>query len=313
LRDIDQFNNYINLALNSYESIQDLDRILIFFINILSTLGTLEEFDNEEEILYYMLEYSEGNNLKGCKIIVLLDLGKIYLRKGNYERSEQSTLNALKIAQESNIRREICATYYDLAVIYKSKGENNKAINFAKKSIDISKEIGDIKLKVKNFLILGEIYYKLDKYLQSYRNYAEALTIFRNILDKLSKKELRGKYKENFQELPKILDKMNKILENSTFEPRLNELIEIKENGTKVCQTATENIEDFNTEKCKTQNEILKQIIVDQFKREIKEINQLLIKYNFKTALRDFNEAQELFDSKRKAPLSLIKNVLEGW
>ncbi len=311
-RDLDKIKKYIDLALSSYSNIQDPDRILAFFINLTALLGNLEDSDIEEELLYYFLEYSEENHLKGCKITILLNLGKFYLKKENYDKSEQLTLQALELASEDNIYREICIAYYNLAVIYRRTGEYGRSIEFAGKSLEFSKRFKYLKLQIDNYLVLGRINDELKNYLQSFRNYTQALNVFRTILDKISTKELRDLYQENFKELPETLEKINNLIDSGSVQPEINELKNLKEIGIEACKTANKLIEDFNNQKCKEQQEALEIKIINILKEQLKDIKKLLEKHSFTVVINDFDEALELYDSKRKAPLSLIRNVLEG-
>lgn len=312
LRDLGQFKKYMNLSLQTFENISGEDRLTTFFINLMATMGNISDFEGEEEILLDLLKYSEENNLKGCKITLLLNLGKFYLRKGELDKAEVLTLKALKITNQENISRELCRVNYDLAVIYRNKKDYPNAIEFAQKSLDLSKKTNSLKFSIDNYLILGKIYYDLGRYHQSYRNYSEALNLFRQILDQFSTKELRESYKENFKELPEILANINDIIENQAIEPELLELTNVKQIGIQACKAGERLIEDFNKQKCQDQNDLLERTIVSEFKKTIKEIKLLLPKYSFNVALRDFEEALGIYDSGRKAPLSLIRSVLEG-
>ena len=123
---------------------------------------------------------------------------------------------------------------------------------------------------------------------------------------------MRDSYYENFKELPDILEEINNLIEQSSFEPNLNELESLKETSIEMCKTANKIIEDFNNKKCREQQEALEIKIINILKGQLKEIKALLAEHNFNVVIDDFNEALELYDSKRKAPLSLIRTVLEG-
>jgi tetratricopeptide (TPR) repeat protein len=311
-RDIDKFNKFINLALEYYKYIQDPDKLLTLIMNITTTLANLTEFDGEEEKFYEFLEYSEQHNLKGCKITLLLNLGKFYFKQENYEKSEELTHQALELALEDNIYRDICSAYYNLAVIYKYRKQYTEAIKHAKKSLEINQEINKTDIAIRNNLILGSLYYELGEFSDSYRYYSITLNLFRKILDHISKKELRDSYQENFKELPEILAQINEIIEKGEIYPDIGEIINLKEIGRKVCKKGKELFEDFNNQECKEQQKVLESKYLEILKKQFNEIQHILTEFNFTTVVKDFNEAIEIYDEDRRAPIPLIRNVLEG-
>jgi tetratricopeptide (TPR) repeat protein len=69
-------------------------------------------------------------------------IGELYLEMGDLEGAEENLHQALGIAEEIDAPLELAAVYYDLGLLYKQKGQKDKAREYLRQVQGIYYRIG---------------------------------------------------------------------------------------------------------------------------------------------------------------------------
>jgi tetratricopeptide (TPR) repeat protein len=149
-------------------------------------------FISKEDLLELIeqIEVNKGN--KEPRLASLYaSLAKIYnhrlsnLPLSDYRQEQQLAIEyyqkAIDLQKELNLELDLVASLNSLADIYYSRGEYQKAIEFYQQSLAITREIGDRGGEGYSYGNLGNVYYSLGEYQKAIEFYQQSLAITREI------------------------------------------------------------------------------------------------------------------------------------
>ncbi len=101
--------------------------------------------------------------------------------------------NALKLAKELRLKKEIASVLGNMGIAYKTKGDLNKALEYYKKALGIFKELG-IKIEIARTLMnIGDIFVMkgkngdaMDYYLEAQELTIDLPWLFEETKDKIN-------------------------------------------------------------------------------------------------------------------------------
>lgn len=91
--------------------------------------------------------------------VVLGNLGLIYRRKGELDKAEELHIKALVIQEKIGLSENIALTYGNLGLIYQTRGDLNEAEEMHNKSLEIEKKLGRLEGMANQYGNLGLIYH----------------------------------------------------------------------------------------------------------------------------------------------------------
>lgn len=129
------------------------------------------DMKNAELFLKLALKSIEGgyNTLLESKIYS--DIGLFHLKNGDFEEALRNQLISLDIREKYKMLAPACTSYILLAENYMELNEMEKAIEFANKAIERSKQINTIIKLFEAHLILSRIFEKQGKVKEAFENY----------------------------------------------------------------------------------------------------------------------------------------------
>ena len=154
---------------------------------ILSNKGStyFNNGDDTKAIEYYLqsLKLSEEINDPLRLATVLLNIGTVYLnKKANYDKSLKYYLQALPICEAIKDKDALGTIYVDLGEIYFEKGDNNKALDYLKRSLIAYEGSENIPYC---YINIGKVYTKIGDYDNAIKNEKIALEIATKLNGKL--------------------------------------------------------------------------------------------------------------------------------
>ncbi|MDB9390869.1 tetratricopeptide repeat protein [Microcystis aeruginosa] len=170
---------------------------------ILPILQSFDEITIDKDIpsiskedLLELIEQIEVNKGKKEPRLASLyaSLAKIYnnrllnLPLSDYRQEQQLAIEyyqkAIDLQKELNLELDLVASLDSLAGIYYSLGEYQKAIEFYQQSLAIKREIDDRGGEAKSYGNLGNVYYSLGEYQKAIKFHQQSLAITREIDDR---------------------------------------------------------------------------------------------------------------------------------
>ncbi len=106
------------------------------------------------------LVLAQKNNARLKEAAFLAQLGTFNLSLGNYPKSIEYTLQALKIDEELENQEGISRSLNNLGVVYSAKGEIDKALKYYEQSFKIDQSLKDNSKLPVTFNNIGVIYYQ---------------------------------------------------------------------------------------------------------------------------------------------------------
>ncbi|MDB9423999.1 tetratricopeptide repeat protein [Microcystis aeruginosa CS-564/01] len=146
-----------------------------------------------KEDLLELIEQIEVNKGKKEPRLASLyaSLAKIYnlrlsnLQLSDYRQEQELAIEyyqkAIDLQKELNLELDLVASLDSLAGIYYSLGEYQKAIEFYQQSLAIFQRIGDRWGEAKSYRGLGNVYYSLGEYQKAIEFYQQSLEIFQEM------------------------------------------------------------------------------------------------------------------------------------
>ncbi|MCX8080452.1 MAG: tetratricopeptide repeat protein [Bacteroidia bacterium] len=119
----------------------------------------------------------------------LVNIGTIYLRKGNYAKSLEYMFNALKLNEELGNKKLMASNLGNIGIIYTEQGYLEKAVQYQIRALNINEEINNKPEQAINLGNLGTVYlYQAElllrnkKTVQSFKKYNLAFNCFQEAL-----------------------------------------------------------------------------------------------------------------------------------
>ncbi len=173
-KNIEAIQNW-NSSLNLYKDLGDK----IGHANILSNLGAIyfNQGVDTKAIEYYLqsLKLAEEINDSLRLATVLMNIGTVYLnKKANYDKSLKYYLEALPICESLKDKDALGTIYVNLGEIYFEKGDNNKSLDYLKKSLIVYEGSENIPY---SYIDIGKVYTKIGDYNNAIKSENMALEI----------------------------------------------------------------------------------------------------------------------------------------
>jgi tetratricopeptide (TPR) repeat protein len=152
-------------------------------------------FISKEDLLELIEQIEVNKGKKEPRLASLYaSLAKIYKNRllnlplSDYRQEQQIAIEyyqkAIDLQKELNLELDLVASLNSLAGIYYSLGEYQKAIEFYQQSLAITREIGDRGGEGKSYGNLGNVYDSLGEYQKAIEFYQQSLAITREIGDR---------------------------------------------------------------------------------------------------------------------------------
>ena len=122
-----------------------------------------------------------------------------------------------------------------IGLVYQELNETKKAIEAFSESLEKSKQINYYHGIAKSNELLGDLFYKSDSYLESYRYYSNSLKVFQSIFNSIKDPYLKESYKTLFERLPDIIKKVDTILSEKPYDLPSKELEEFSKEAGDLC------------------------------------------------------------------------------
>ncbi len=213
---------------------------------VLNNIGNIFTMidDHKHALIYYEKSLAVYQKMGVEDDIVWIGLTESAIDLGDYIKGQKYNQKTFNLVQKNNNKFGIAKSYYLFSRIEMAVGNNAKAIEFAKKSLTISSEIGVEQEIIKYKLQLGKLLLK--------KNITEATKISESVLELVNERTNI----ENFLQLYNLLYKCYKI-QNKT---KLS--LEMLEKYNIYNERLTKQKKDFN---------IIREVIKSEFATELQE------------------------------------------
>ncbi len=151
-------------------------------LECINGLGLLYEGKglSSDALNYYIkgLKLAQQTNNKRQEAIILNNLGLIYLREGKRKKAIDEFERALKIAEQEKEYRLAINLLINIGLLYMDENNQNKALEHYKKSLGYAKQLGFPTAIGVSFLNLGSAYYNMNDFKNALVYYDSALFVF---------------------------------------------------------------------------------------------------------------------------------------
>ena len=159
---VDSMNIYLGKSLSISKSIKDT----IEQINTLNEIGSSRDYsgDYSKSIEAYLeaLRLSELVHNEGALGLTYTNLGTVYFTQKQYSEALEYFEKSFRMFQNQNLKLEESFVTSNIAIIYSVRKEYDKALEFYQKALDT--EAGSVQLQVGVFSNMAELYGFLGKY-----------------------------------------------------------------------------------------------------------------------------------------------------
>ncbi len=143
-----------------------------------------DDLYTSEQYLNYAQSIVQEDDKKG-KARILKNLGNVYHKKGENNKSLLSYLQSRNLYEELNDTINIARNLLKEGVVYNYLKEYRKAISSSEESIKLSNSINNLSLVGRNYICMGGSYRRLEKIDSSFIFYNKALKIFTDLKNEL--------------------------------------------------------------------------------------------------------------------------------
>lgn len=196
--------SYYERAMQSYTEVEELNRrVQLLGFDVWANMGiadcylmekkyplAIQYYQRAEQVLNTSTE--EGNNEYYAK--VYNRLGETYYATGQYDSAQYYADKSLKMAMGNGTGRQIRAhlpfIYTTISKIYKSRKQYTAALDYLRKAIDISKEIGATDIQSNAWLELSEVYEKTGRPADALQAYQHHIALRDSIYSRKKLQEL---------------------------------------------------------------------------------------------------------------------------
>lgn len=144
------------------EKINDQNLLQISLVNLGTDYALLNQTDSARfytEAAYEMAVKRKSSNVP----VLLMNLGNIYNRMGNYPLSLQYYRSALPYLKAADNNRLLSQTYFEMAQVFKARKRLDSCQYYAKKSLALSQEVNNTKYIYEAGMLLASLYESNDK------------------------------------------------------------------------------------------------------------------------------------------------------
>ncbi|MBL6448258.1 tetratricopeptide repeat protein [Fulvivirga sp. 29W222] len=174
----------------AYKSPADKLGAAYIFLGINYTYN--QQFQEAEDVYDIAMEIFVANNMERLKAILLENYGWMYMRSGQYSKSNDSYEKSFPILSKLKLNNRLCNAYVDYGESLRRQGKYEPAKEYLAKAIDLGKQTG------RGDIVLDALQsrYKLDS---AQNNMASAFVHYQKLNaleDSLYTKEKEGQIKE---------------------------------------------------------------------------------------------------------------------
>ena len=145
----------------TYTKIGDYNNAISFLKLSLDFLGKVKGHDRQEvEELCADINDSLGTAFRKCK---------------SYALSMSAYFRALELQERHNLKTKLCHTYLNIGKMFVSLGNFERALKYFNNAVEIALINNDLQLKAKTYALIGKLYRKKNKYSQAIPFYLEAI------------------------------------------------------------------------------------------------------------------------------------------
>ncbi|WP_164914132.1 tetratricopeptide repeat-containing sensor histidine kinase [Aquimarina sediminis] len=222
-------------AANIYEASNERG-LQIGALENVGSLYSLKLKDDENALLYYnkALKLSEKIGDIEYRTGIMIAVAEVYMRQKNFEKAKKVIKESIEIAEKTNIPPTIMTGLSNLSAIAVEENKLQEALVYAKKSLKLRLETGEVYENAIEYLRLADIYEKLGDTIAAISHYDEALStaIETKALPQLSKvyESLQGYYRrqKDYQKGYEYLLKYNIVKDSLFNEEKKKELKEVQ-------------------------------------------------------------------------------------
>ncbi|GEM_PF-1466670 len=123
-------------------------------------------------------------NMDNALANIETNMSYVYFRISNFNDSELYAKQAIKRLEDKNISLVSAEAYKNLGTVYYAKGMFSQAINFYSKSLEISLQLNDKRAIANSYNNIGSVYYRKGDYVNALEHLQNCLGIREEIGDK---------------------------------------------------------------------------------------------------------------------------------
>jgi len=169
LGDISFYLSDFNTSLSEYELCMDYykklkvpQKLTGVMISTSVVLVEMGEVERAEDLMQEAKSLATEFQLDQKLIKINMNLGNIYHMKGSYDESLSHLTQTLELLDNSADRSIEARILHNIGLAYKAKHDDEKALEFFNRSIDLSAEVENYYMKSVSYLEKSEILYRQD-------------------------------------------------------------------------------------------------------------------------------------------------------
>lgn len=209
IKNIEESTLYLRKAKRLYEKLEDEDAVMSLTGMIAGNLkSNPDSVDVALEMLESCVDYYKKKGYKNDLAGSYESIGLILHNNQKYAAAVDYFLKALVIAEAEGERRFPGILYTHLASSYFEMNKYPKALIYAKKAVEVSKELNFKKKEINDHLVLSKVYRELGDYENAYDTYLTYQTLNDSILSNervIAMTEMETKYQTEKKEQEIVL------------------------------------------------------------------------------------------------------------
>lgn len=207
-----------------------------FFGQLSNNYFGIGDIEKSTELLEKGINICKARGFQITQAQMMLNLGMRLIEKDDLESAYTTYMEALSIFKNFNNKRWIARTLSNLGSLFGRENNFQNAVKFYKDSQKIAQSENELLLMVRNYRNLGHAYLVQDNHYESYRNYTQCLILYEVIVRNINLPHLKESFRENFNDLPKIIHSLNINLESGKFTPNISEIMMARKAAIKTCK-----------------------------------------------------------------------------
>jgi tetratricopeptide (TPR) repeat protein/serine phosphatase RsbU (regulator of sigma subunit) len=204
----DKALDYYLKALPLSEVIGDQDAIGTAAVNLGTIYYNMGEYD--EALSYYeksLDAYEQSGS--GYVSFALTNIGKVYARRGDFQRAIDFQNHAYEIAEERDAKLYMVQTLLGLAETYKDQGNTLTSLGYYRRAKDIAENIGAIYELEIAYDGMATSFSELSNYTEAYKSLVELIRVKDTIFSEKNQEQLNAL---QIQYETEVLERENQIL-----------------------------------------------------------------------------------------------------
>ncbi len=205
-------------------------------INLALNFQYLQDFEKSKLYLNKSIDISKKLDIQSIHAHALMNLGYILISTKEFKKAEQSLNSALELFKKLDANEEVARVYNGLGLLYLTTEELDDAINNLEISLDFTERFNDYLLKIRNYILLEEIYSKKGETVNQFKVLTYFMTVLDSIIENLQDPFLKAKFIENFLDYKRTYSKLKTILQKEDLTVERYDLEEIELIAEKDCR-----------------------------------------------------------------------------